>query len=96
MKLNPRFHQPQLASREVSGDHLNRVDSEDAHAVLIIGVEVRLMVTTANLNEHADDDSIKSTELRHLTLTVNVPPSGKVKQAAGGGPDPAVRARRLT
>jgi len=66
MQLGPSFHQPSLARGQRSGDHIHRLNSDNRHLILPVGVEVRYVVLPARLGEHADYDSEKAAEFRHV------------------------------
>ena len=66
VQLGPRFHQPSLAGGQRAGDQVNGVNAKDRVLVLPVGMEVRKVMLAAHLGEHADDDSKKATEFRHL------------------------------
>src|SRR5439155_1138337 len=67
VELRPRFDEPLLAPRQRTGDHVDRVDAEDGHVVLMVRMEVRAMMRAANLDEHADDDAEEPRQLRHVS-----------------------------
>ena len=66
VQLRPGLHQPSLARGQRSRDQVDRLNSDDGHLILPVGVEVRYVVLPAGLGEHADDDSEKAAEFRHL------------------------------
>ena len=41
VELRPCFDEPALASRQLPGDQIDRVDAEDGHVLLMVRVEVR-------------------------------------------------------
>jgi hypothetical protein len=65
MQLSPSLNQSLLPLGQCSGDEINRIDRENAHLILIVGVKVSFVMTTADLDEHANDDPIETTQLRH-------------------------------
>ena len=73
MDLGPRLHHAPLTSGEIPCHHIDRIDREDGHASLMIGMEVRSMMGTADLGEHADDDSEEARQLRH-TISLGTGP----------------------
>ena len=60
MQFGPRFHQSLLTLRKRAGDKSNRMDSKNCSMFLIIGVEVRLVMTCRGLSEHADNDPVET------------------------------------
>jgi len=48
VELRPCFDEPALASRQLPGDQIDRVDAEDGHVVLMVRVEVRTMIRAAD------------------------------------------------
>jgi len=50
-RLSPRLDEPSLASRQLPGEQIDRVDAEDGHVILIVSMEVRAMMRAADLDE---------------------------------------------
>jgi len=65
MNLGPRFDETLLGPRQVATYALDGVNREHRCRILIVGVKVRSVVWYADLNEHSNDDSEKSGDLRH-------------------------------
>ena len=65
MQLRPRFHESALAPGQLSGNQLDRRDSEYPDVVLIVGVKVRRVMRFTDLHKHPNDDAEEPTQLRH-------------------------------
>jgi hypothetical protein len=57
MQLCPGLSQALLAAGKRSRDHLDRIDPDDCHVVLVICVKVWAVVMATDLDEHAYDDA---------------------------------------
>ena len=73
MDLGPRLDHAPLTSGEIPCHPIDRIDREDRDVPLMVGMEVRSMTRTADLGEHADDDSEESRQLRH-TISLGTGP----------------------
>lgn len=71
MKLCPRFYEAALNARQLTGYQVDRIDAEDTALPLIVGMEMRRVVTHAGLHEHPDYDAEKPTDLWHVDM---IPP----------------------
>src|ERR1700691_2235222 len=101
MQLRPRFHQPPLPPRQETGDQFHRVETEDGHILLIIGVEMWHVMRCARLSKHANNDPEKPADFRHALLypcrllvrTVQ-PGAGRLLASMWGRTAPATGRRR--
>ncbi len=65
MNLGPCDDQTLLPDRETSTYSLDRIGCEDRDTTLIVSMEVGPVVRAAGFDEHPDDDSKESADLRH-------------------------------
>jgi len=65
MQFCPCLHQALLPLRKASGKERNRSNAEDGGVLLIVGMEVRHVMSLGGLNKHSNDNAIKPTKLRH-------------------------------
>jgi hypothetical protein len=65
MKLCPGQNKALLAPRKGTSQTLDLADIVDSHIVLIVRVEVRHMILSSGLDEHANDNSEESRNLWH-------------------------------
>jgi hypothetical protein len=56
MQLGPCLNEPPLTPRQVAGNQLDRIERENPHVVLIVGVKVRSMMRRSWFGEHTDND----------------------------------------
>jgi hypothetical protein len=68
MQLRPRFYQPPLPPRQETGNQFDRVETEDRHIFLIVGVEMWHVMRCARLRKHANNDPEKPADFRHTPL----------------------------
>jgi hypothetical protein len=50
MQLRPRFYQPPLPPRQEAGNQFDRVETEDRHIFLIVGVKMWHVMTPGSAN----------------------------------------------
>lgn len=65
MQFCPRLNQTLLPLRKASGQERNWTNAKDGGVLLIVGMEVRHVMSLGGLNKHSNDDAIKPTQLRH-------------------------------
>jgi hypothetical protein len=68
MKFCPRLDETCLRAWQISGDELDRIETEDSNLFLVIRVEVWRVVRSTRFDEHANDDAEKSADLGHGTV----------------------------
>ncbi len=72
MQLSPSFDQPSLPSGKRSGEKFHRLDVEDAHMFLVVGMEVGAVMWSARLRKHSYDNAEEPRNLRHETILSRV------------------------
>ena len=66
MKLRPAFQQPLLSAGQCAGQYFNCIHRHDYFRTLIYGMKMRPMMTRPVFREHADANSEKSRQFRHV------------------------------
>ncbi len=66
MQLRPGFDESLLTAWQSPCDQFNGIHSVNGHFILIIGVKMRPMVLCSRFGKHANDDSEKPRNFRHL------------------------------
>ena len=72
VKLGPCFDKALLTSWYRSGDHLDRVNAEDAHSILIVSMKVGRVMSNARLRIHPDNDPEETAQLWHIRILAEV------------------------
>jgi len=65
VELRPCLNQPPLRTRDLTGDQIDWIDTEDRHVFLIERVKVWGMVWRAGLGEHPDHNAEEPTDFWH-------------------------------
>ena len=65
VELRPCLNQPPLRTRDLTGDQIDWIDTEDRHVFLIERVKVWSMVWRPGLGEHPDHNSEEPADLWH-------------------------------
>lgn len=66
VQLSPRLNQTALSRRERARDHVDGVNADNRDLFLPVRMKMGDVMLPARFGEHADDDSEKATEFRHL------------------------------
>lgn len=69
MQLRPREDEALLPVGKSAGEPLDGYNPVYTNLILIISVEVRRMISGANLDKHANDDSKEARDFRHSRFT---------------------------
>ena len=65
MHVRPFFDETVLDGGQTAADALDPVECVHRRMLLVVRMKVRSMMGRSNLDEHADDDPLKTTELGH-------------------------------
>jgi hypothetical protein len=68
VQLGPCLDESPLTPWQIPGDQLNRIDTKNPCMILIVRMEVRRMVRSPDLHEHADYDSKEPADLWHVRI----------------------------
>lgn len=75
MQLRPRLDESPLDTRQLPGNEVNRLNAENPDVFLMVGMEVRRVVTDSSLHEHSDDDAEEPADLGHGMVILRPAPA---------------------
>lgn len=68
MQFRPGLHQPTLTLWQRAGQNRQVINGEDDLSIRRYDMEMRVVMPLAGFSKHADDETMKSCQFRHLNV----------------------------